>query len=215
MHIQTLIHHYGYFGVFFILLMENIGIPFPAETTLTISGIEWTQRVFHLLPLIVAAAAGNVVGSSIAYGIGRFLGRPVVLRFGRFVGITEQRLDTANERFNRFEGWIVLFGKFIAGIRVLIPYLAGINGMSFGLFSLFNTVSAVVWAGFFIIVGKYVGIEWTRYHAVMHRYLLPTIVVAALLVSAYVAFHIWQRRRRRRPGPGSDDSDEHRRRRSS
>ena len=93
LHIQALLHHYGYLGVFFILLMEMIGIPFPAETTLTISGFEWTQGVFRLVPLLLAASIGNIFGSTIAYGIGRFLGRPVIVRFGKYIGITNERLD--------------------------------------------------------------------------------------------------------------------------
>lgn len=80
MHIQLLIHHYGYFGVFFILLLEMIDIPFPAETTLTLSGIEWTQGAFHLIPLLIAATVGNASGSVVAYWIGRLLGRPVIVR---------------------------------------------------------------------------------------------------------------------------------------
>lgn len=194
-HIQAFIHHYGYFGVFLILVMENIGIPFPAETTLTISGIEWTRGVFHLLPLLLSAAIGNIIGSTIAYFIGRLLGRPVIVRFGRYVGITHERLDKANELFSRFEGFVVLFGKFVAGVRVVIPYLAGINKLPFAVFSAYNAVSAFLWAAFFIIIGRYIGIEWTRYHAVIQRYLIPILIVLALGLIAYTLLHIRRRRK--------------------
>ena len=193
--IQTLIHHYGYIGVFFILFMENLGIPFPAETTLTISGIAWTQHVFRLIPLLVAASLGNILGSTIAYGIGRFLGRPVIVRFGKYIGITNERLDKANAMFQKYQSPVVLFGKFIAGIRVLIPYLAGINKMSFAVFTIYNAVSAVVWAGVFIVVGKYIGIEWTRYHQVLHQYMVPTIIVLVLLVGIYFGLKLRHKRR--------------------
>lgn len=192
--IQTLIHHYGYFGVFFFLFMENLGIPFPAETTLTISGIEWTQGVFKLLPLLVAASLGNILGSTIAYSIGRFLGRPVIVRLGKYIGITNERLDKANEMFAKYQSPVVLFGKFIAGIRILIPYLAGINKMSFAVFTIYNAVSAVVWAGVFIIVGKYIGIEWSRYHQVLHRYMVPAIIVIVLLVGIYFGLKLRHKR---------------------
>lgn len=192
-----MIHHYGYAGVFVILVMEMIGIPVPAETTLTISGFEWTQGAFRLIPLLLAASLGNIVGSSIAYGLGRFLGRPIIVKFGRVIGITNERLDKANQLFAKYESPVVLFGKFIAGVRVLIPYLAGINKMSFGLFSIYNAVSAIVWAGVFIILGRYIGVEWTRYHQVLHKYMIPAIIVAAVLVAAYVALKIWKRRRER------------------
>jgi membrane protein DedA with SNARE-associated domain len=184
-HIQVLIHHYGYFGVFLILLLEMIGIPFPAETTLTLSGIEWTQGTFSIIPLLIAATVGNAIGSGIAYWIGRLLGRPVIVRWGKYVGITNERLDKANVTFQKYQTTVVLFSKFIAGIRVLVPYLAGINKMSFGLFTLYTTVSALVWSAVFIILGKYLGIEWSRYHQVLHQYLVPGIIVLAILVAVW------------------------------
>lgn len=194
-HIQSFIQHYGYFGVFFILVMENIGIPFPAETTLTVSGIEWTHHVFRLLPLLLSAAIGNIIGSTVAYFIGRLLGRPVIVRYGRFVGITHERLDKANELFARFESPVVLFGKFVAGVRVVIPYLAGINKMPFAVFSAYNAVSAFMWAAFFILVGKYIGNEWTRYHAFIQRYLIPILIVLALGLIAYFALRVRRKRK--------------------
>lgn len=197
LHIQLLIHHYGYFGVFFILLLEMIGIPFPAETTLTISGIEWTQGAFKLVPLLIAATVGNAIGSVVAYWIGRLLGRPVIVRWGRYVGITGKRLDKANVMFQKYQATVVLFSKFIAGIRVLVPYLAGINKMSFGLFTMYTTVSAVVWSAAFVILGRYIGIEWSRYHQVLHQYLVPGIIVLAVLVAIWFTMKVRGKRRGR------------------
>lgn len=165
-----------------------MGISFPAETTLTISGIEWTQHVFRFVPLLLAASIGNILGSTIAYGIGRFLGRPVIIRFGKYIGINNKHLDKANEIFRKYQSPVVLFGKFIAGIRVLIPYLAGINKMSFAVFSVYNTISAIVWASVFIILGKYIGLEWSRYHQVLRQYLLPAIIVFLVLMGIKLKF---------------------------
>lgn len=196
-HIQPLLHHYGYFGVFFILLVEMVGIPFPAETTLTISGFEWTSGVFKLLPLLLVAAIGNIVGSTIAYSLGRLLGRPLIVRFGRYLGITNERLDRANHTFHKYQGWVVIVGKFIAGIRVLIPYLAGINKMNFVVFSIFNAISAFLWAAAFIVLGRYIGVEWTRYHQALHQYLVPGIVVVAVVVGVIVAMKFRNRKNAR------------------
>lgn len=196
-HVQQLITHYGYVGVFFILLMEMIGIPFPAETTLTISGFEWTRGVFSLVPLLLSAALGNIIGSTIAYAVGYFLGRPVIVRFGRFVGITEDRLNAADEKFAKYRGAVVLFAKFIAGIRVVTPYLAGINRMPFALFSIYNTISAFAWAALFIIVGRYIEVAWSNYHKVLHQYMLPTIIVLLLLIGLVAGVKIRNKRKNR------------------
>lgn len=196
--VQHWISQYGYFGVFFILLMEVLGIPFPAETTLTISGFEWTKGVFSLVPIVLAAASGNILGSTIAYGIGYFLGRPVVLRFGKYVGITEKRMQVAEEKFEKYESSIVLFGKFIAGVRVLIPYLAGINKMPLLLFSIYNAISALVWATTFIVLGRYIGVLWNKYHAVFSHYMIPSIIGLVVVVAGFIVLKRWLKVRERR-----------------
>lgn len=195
--IQMLIHHYGYFGVFFMLLLEMLGIPFPAETTLTLSGIEWTHGIFKLIPLVIVASFGNITGSSIAYGIGRFFGRPFILRFGKYIGITKKRLDRTNQLFFKYQIPMILFGKFIAGIRVLIPYISGMNNISFVKFSLLNMFSAIIWAGSFIILGRYIGIEWSRYYQILHKYMFAAIALGIVLIVIYIGMKIRYRKNNR------------------
>lgn len=195
LNIQMFIHHYGYAGIFAALFFEVIGIPFPAETTLTLAGFEWTKGVFSLVPLLVVAAMGNIIGSSIAYAVGYFLGRPVILRYGKYVGITEARLNRADQKFGRYRVSVVLFSKFIAGIRVLVPYLAGLNRMSFLLFTLYNAISAFAWTAAFIVLGKYIGVGWARYHHLFYRFLVPAIVAGVLIVGVAIVLRIRKKRR--------------------
>lgn len=203
--ISHILHQYGYLGMLFILLTEMIGIPFPAETSLTIAGVEWSQGVFVFAPLLLAAAVGNILGSSIAYLIGYYLGRPVILRYGRFIGITEERLKKAEVKFERHRHAIILFGKFITGVRVLIPYLAGINRMNFLVFSGINTFSSFVWAAFFLTEGRYLGLVWTRFHGLIEQHGVGITVFVCTLVSV-----IWVRKtvKRTRGFNGTQDSDE-------
>ncbi|MCL6625631.1 MAG: DedA family protein [Alicyclobacillus shizuokensis] len=193
--IQEWLQHYGYFGVLLILLLEPIGIPFPAETTLTVAGIEWTRGVFHLLPLWLAAVVGNVTGSTAAYAIGRYLGRPVIVRFGRHVGITQTRLDAAANWFNRYQGGILLVSKFIAGIRVLVPYVAGIENMSLIRFSLYNVFGTLVWTVIFIVLGRTLGVEWARYHHLLEEHRAVMGVALIVLVAVLVSWRVYRRRK--------------------
>lgn len=192
LNVESLIHHYGDLGIFFILFTEMVGIPFPAETTLTVSGFEWSQGALPLFPIALAAITGNIAGSSVAYAIGRFLGRPVVLAAGKYVGITAEKLNSAEQRFQKSERWIVLVAKFIAGIRVLVPYLAGINKMRFTLFSLFNGISAILWVLLFLILGRYLGFAWTRYHRLLHHSVI--YIVAGIVVLTVVWIFVARRR---------------------
>ncbi|WP_054967736.1 DedA family protein [Alicyclobacillus ferrooxydans] len=189
------LQHYGYIGVFFILMSEVIGIPFPAETTLTLTGIAWSAGQLSLLPLVIMASLGNIVGSTIGYLVGKYLGRLVILRVGRFVGITEKRLDAAEVQFGKYQYGILVVGKFIAGIRVLIPYLAGINEMPFVRFTVINSISAVLWVFTFIVLGKYIGQLWKKFHPIILHYLTPSIIILCILVGLYVWWRVYRHRR--------------------
>lgn len=184
--IQYWIQHYGYFGVFFILLLEMVGIPFPAETTLTISGVAWQQGIFSLPWLLFFAIAGNMTGSLIAYTIGWYFGRPIVIRYGRYIGITGEKLDKLEGKFNKYGDWIVFFSKFIAGIRILVPYLSGINRMPPARFTVISLVSAILWALVFVLLGRYIEMAWRHYFQAAHQFLLPGIIIAALLIGCYL-----------------------------
>lgn len=186
LYVEHFMQHYGYGGIFLVLLLEMVGIPFPAETTLTIAGIGWVNGTFSLFPLILFATLGNVTGSSIAYIIGRFLGRNVILRFGKIVGITDEKLGKAETKFQRYQTSALFVCKFIAGIRILIPYLAGLNRMPFFLFSAYNTFSALIWTTLFIVFGRYLGALWHHYHHHLHGHLLLILLLVILSLGLYV-----------------------------
>jgi membrane protein DedA with SNARE-associated domain len=182
-HIQLWIQHFGYPGVFFLLLFEMIGMPMPAETTLVFTGIEWNKGILTLAPLLTAAIAGHIIGSTIAYSIGRFLGLRFILRFGKWVGLTDERLDKVNIKFHKHGKWIILIAKFIAGVRVLVPYLAGINRMPFLKFTVYNSISSIVWVTVFIFAGKYLGREWAHLHKSLHHYMLPLVCILIIVTA--------------------------------
>ncbi|MDP4084082.1 MAG: DedA family protein [Bacillota bacterium] len=188
LNIHYLIQQYGYQGVFFALLLEMIGVPFPGETILTFLGIEWKQGAFSLFPLIMVALAGNIIGSTISYLIGRFLGRSIILHFGKFLRITEQRFNNAEKRFNKYRISVILFGKFVAGIRVLAAYLAGINKMDFWKFTFYNAIGSLLWVLSFIISGRYIDIVWHNYHHIFHQFIW--LFGSALLIAFIIVIFI-------------------------
>ena len=195
--VQAWIKHYGYFGVFGILLLENIGVPFPAETTLTVSGVEWHDGVFSLPLLILVASTGNIAGSTIAFWLGRYLGKWIV-RHGKRLGITGERL-AKTRRFLRKHGVPAVFAaKFIAGVRVVFPYLAGMDCVGFRRFFVANAIAAAVWSSVFIVLGDSIAILWKQYH----QYVLIAGIVAVVLLVAYFVY------RRVRGGDGGDEEQE-------
>lgn len=186
-----LIHQLGYLGVFVALLAEAIGIPFPAETILVASGVEMTRGVFHFLPLWLAATAGNLVGSNFAYVIGRFLGRPVILRYGRYVRVTEARLKAVEDKFQKYQSLFLIIGKFIAFVRIAIPYIAGINQVNFWMFTALNTSAALVWSCLFLLLGKTVETVLKYFGGYLWTHLYVTIPLLVVIIVLGYLFHKW------------------------
>ncbi|MBP1933007.1 DedA family protein [Ammoniphilus resinae] len=185
--LQHIIHDYGYTGIAGALFLEMIGIPFPGETLLTLSGIEWSKGTFSLLPLLVIAIVSNILGSTVAFLIGRSFGHTLIFRYGKAIGLTHERFEKAEARFNKSPVILLIFAKFIAGVRVLVAYLAGINQMSFVKFSVYNGIGTVLWITIFVVFGRYVEIGWEKYHLLLHQYLVPIVIVLAVIILYFIS----------------------------
>src|SRR2546428_11464759 len=107
---------YGYWAVFVFFAIESIGIPFPGETMLLVAAI-YAGRTHHLsIPLvIVAAAAGAIIGDNIGFWIGREGGYRLLRRYGRYIRLEERRLKLGQYLFLKHGGKVVFFGRFVAG----------------------------------------------------------------------------------------------------
>ncbi len=189
----VIISHYGYFGVIIALILEFLLIPFPAETILVISGVMWHKGLFQLWPLIIIATAGSWVGSLIGYFIGSYVGRPVLLRYGKYVKLDEAKLVKAEHAFRRYSIAILGIGRFIAGIRVMIAYVAGMNKMGLGLYMFVTLISAALWSSAFILVGATIGAKWNFIVGLVKAH--PRLsIVAGVIVVALVAVFWWRKR---------------------
>lgn len=186
MHIGHWLHQYGLIAVFGMLLLENFGIPFPAETTLVFAGISWMRGDFHLAPLLAAAALGNTSGAVVAYFAGYYLGLERLKRRARLIRLREEHIDTARKWFIRYEAITLVLSKYIAGVRVVVPYLAGINEVGVWRFAAYSFAGALAWSATFVILGRYIDFAWVKYSAVFYHYLGPFIMAAVIVSVGYV-----------------------------
>jgi len=132
----------------------------------------------------------------LAYYLGSKLGRPVLLRYGKYVKLDENNLTKAEVSFRKYSILILGVGRFIAGIRVLIAYVAGINKMSIGLYAIITLISATIWSAAFILLGGTIGAEWhvVAHWVALHRVL--SIIISVVVVAGIV--YLWLRRRKQR-----------------
>lgn len=147
---EHFIMSYGYFGVALIIGLESMGIPLPGETALISAALfAGTTHEIDIFGVIAAAVTGAVIGDNLGYLIGRKFGLPLLLRYGPRIGITQPKLKLGRYLFAHYGVSVVFFGRFVAVLRTLAAFLAGINEMAWGAFFAANFLGAVLWASAF------------------------------------------------------------------
>lgn len=146
----AVLHHAGYGAVALAVGIESLGIPFPGESTLVAAALYAgaTHRL-DILGVIAAASAGAIIGDGIGFWLGRAFGLHLLLRFGRYVRITERRIRLGQYLFRRHGGKVVFFGRFVALLRAMAAFLAGTNRMAWPRFLLFNAAGGVAWSALY------------------------------------------------------------------
>lgn len=145
-HIDPLLRQYGYGFIAIITFGEAFGLPLPGEIAI-IAASALCQRGSMsptLLALVVAVSA--FAGDNVGYLIGRFGGRPLVLRLGRHIGITPQRMGRVESAFCRYGAWMVVVARFVVVLRQLNGVVSGIAGLPWARFAVANAAGAVIWA---------------------------------------------------------------------
>ena len=138
---------YGYWAVFFGVMLENAGVPVPGETILLIAGYFASTGKFHLGLVMLVAATGAVIGDNIGFAIGHHFGRNVLLRVGRFFFLTPKRFAHMENYFESHGPKTILVARFITGLRVFAALLAGASRkMPWRVFFAYNVAGAVLWS---------------------------------------------------------------------
>jgi membrane protein DedA with SNARE-associated domain len=156
-----LIEHYGYLIVFLGVMLGTTGIPFPSAAILLAAGVLVQQGNLGLREAIVFGILGAIIGNQIGYWVGHKGGRPFVLKWGRYVKLTPERLEQVERLFVRHGGKAVFAARFFSVSRVLGALAAGISRMRWGTFLLYSALGGTVWATAVVLVGYFFGQSWS------------------------------------------------------
>ena len=187
---------YGYWAVFFGVMLENAGLPVPGETILLVGGYFASAHPdrFNLIRVMATAATGAVVGDNIGFAIGHHYGRAFLLRIGRFFFLTPKRFEHMEKYFERHGNKTILVARFITGLRVFAALLAGASRkMPWRVFLVYNLAGAILWAVVITILGYVFGqslpllVKWVGRSG--------TILLIALVVTGLI---IWRVRSHRK-----------------
>jgi membrane protein DedA with SNARE-associated domain len=196
---------YGYLFLFLIIGIESFGVPLPGETALVTAAAYAAVGRLNIFGVIVAAAAGAIVGDNMGYWLGREGGVALIHRFGKRVGLDDEKLARAHAFFERYGARTVFIGRFVALLRSWAAVLAGVACMPYRTFTLYNALGGVAWATLFGTLGYVFGRNLPRLERYIGQASLALVVLVLAGAVAFLAIR-WHRdnRRARTIQPGRD-----------
>jgi membrane protein DedA with SNARE-associated domain len=190
--ILDLITSTGYLGIFLAMLIEGVLTPIPSELIMPFAGYLCFTGTLNMVAVIVVGSLGAMCGSTIAYLLGRKLGRPLLDRYGRYLGMKPESLGKAEAWFARWGCYGILIGHAVPGIRSIISFPAGISRMELKRFALFTFLGATVWNTILVSVGYMLGQYWMSFAESLEGWDIAIIISAAAAFVAYVALIRWR-----------------------
>ncbi|HTU71333.1 MAG TPA: DedA family protein [Candidatus Baltobacteraceae bacterium] len=154
----SLIDHYGYGGLYVVLLLGNVGAPVGAEIIMPLAGaLTATGHLPFIWLTVVVAVLGEVSGGTIGYLVGRFGGRPLIDRYGCYVHLSHANLDRVHGFFERYGSFAIFICRFIPVIRGIVSIPAGLAEMNLAQFYLWYALGSAVFCGVLVWVGMALG----------------------------------------------------------
>ena len=153
---------YGYWVIFFGVMLENGGVPVPGETVLLFAGFLAHQGQINLVRAILTAIGGASLGDSLGYCVGRYGGKALLEKYRKRLGFFARHFDRAQSYYLKHGQWAVFVARFISGLRMFSGILAGSFKMPYLRFLAFDFSGAVIWATTICGLGFFFGSNWER-----------------------------------------------------
>jgi len=182
---------YGSFALFVIFALGIIALPVPEESMMVIAGILMSKGDLPILQTVLACILGSIVGITGSYIIGRTAGHFVLVKYGSWFGLTEEKLKKAHQWFESYGKWTLFFGYFIPGVRHFTGVFAGMTELSFRQFCLYAYFGALAWGTTFLSIGYFFGDYWLALYEVVEAKI--EFVVIGLIMLA-ILFYLFKRK---------------------
>ena len=204
------LQHFGVWAIALLIMLEDFGIPVPGETILIAGAVYAGAGRLNVVSVGVAAFIAAIIGDNIGFAIGHFGGRALALRWGKYVFLTEERLDKAERFFDRRGAIVITFARFVEGLRQANGIIAGITGMHWLRFLIFNAIGAALWVGTWVSLGYFAGNHITTIYHYINLYSYYVLIALGVLLLGYIAWRLRRRSRRRAAAAATraDETDE-------
>jgi len=202
--VQHIVLSMGYPGLFVLIMLESTLVPIPSELVMPFAGYLAHTGEFSLPVILVINSVAALVGSGICYWIGKAGGKPLLMKYGKFIGVRKKDIEKTESYFTRHGKATILISRFLPVIRHIISIPAGIARMPLPAFFLQTFIGATIWGSVLILIGYELGNWAVIAEKLKHVDLLIGLGIVALLLALGIRFVL---RRRREQGDGENKPD--------
>lgn len=179
----------GYPGIFLLMAMESSIIPVPSELIMPPAGYLAFQGKMNIGAVILCGTLGSLAGAYANYFASHYLGRPLIIRYGKYVLITPEKFERVERFFLRHGEISTFIGRLLPVVRHLISIPAGLSGMNHLRFSLYTLLGAGIWCSILTGIGYIIGENQQLIMQYSHQALIAVVLFSVILVAVYVRRH--------------------------
>lgn len=175
---------WGYWALLSTMILENMNIPIPSEIVLGFAGFLVSRGILSYWPAVLVGTLAGIIGSLASYAIGYYGGRPLLLRHGRKMWLSSQKLHAADRWFHRHGGLAVLTGRLLPGVRTFISLPAGIAKYPLVPFIIYTIIGTIPWTMMLIWAGNWLGARWEEilyYDTELLLFSLVILLIAGII----------------------------------
>jgi len=179
----------GYLGIFLLMLIESSFIPFPSEIVLVPAGYLASKGDMDISFILLASLLGSIGGALINYFGALYVGRKFLLRYGKYILISEETLDKMEVFFKKHGAISTFTGRLIPGIRQLISIPAGLSRMNLKVFIFYTSLGALIWSIILVALGYLIGENQELIKEYLSQIVTITLISVAIITAMYIYNH--------------------------
>ena len=198
----SIMNQFGYFGIFFLIFIENIFPPIPSEVVLLFGGFMTTYSKLNLFGMVIFSTLGSTVGAIVLYYIGKILNKErlkkiVSGKIGKVLRLKASDIEKADKWFDTKGNKTVFFCRFIPVVRSLISIPAGMSEMIMSKFLLYTITGSLIWNTVLLFVGSKVGENWKKIEQMMSQYSHIILIILIIAFIGFVIYHFSKKKKKK------------------
>lgn len=180
----------SYFGIIVALTFEFV----PAELILPLVGYWVYTGEMNFILAVLAGSLGGTLGPLTLYALGRYGGRPMIVKYGKYFFIREKEIQASDQFFQKYGAGVAFFARFVPGIRTAISLPCGMAKMNIWVFTFYTFLAMLPITAFYIYLGLQLGPKWRYVEPLAKQYFPLIVVLLILLLIVYLLLNKWRKR---------------------